>query len=444
MSQSTGRQERLNRAGPALRKFFLFIAALAAATPAAAQDATGPRVQSPAEALTQDSTAYANLFAVAPSEALRRLRAQELSIAPLDRLLRRYSDRVAGIAIEHRPDYRIIVRLTGNQSVPDAVLRVGGMQVPVHFVTGAAATREQVVAAMRRHRDAIVSATPGNEGMGFDPRTGELVVLGNPARFPPELVAETNARLEALTGVPVRFGLAIGESRNADASGGGRVEGINPASGRRTWCTAGFAVTDGARTGLTTAAHCADDLTLLQPDGRSQPLTFVAGWGAGSQDVQVHVSDSPLSPLFYADAEKRVARPVTGARARTTLRAGDVACHRGESSGYGCAEIQLTDYAPPGAMCGGPCEPTWITVNGPTCAAGDSGGPIFIGTTALGLNKGGNWTRTGSCNFYYFMSTDFLPEGWRLLTRGLAESFRIDPEMVRPVANHSPEGQAAR
>ncbi len=430
----------------------LFILAAVTVTPAAAHDSAAPRVQSPAEALARDATAYANLFDVPPSEALRRLRAQELSVAPLDRLLRRHRGRIAGVAVAHVPDYRIVVRLTGDRPVRDTALRVGGMEVPVSFVTGAAATREQVVAAMRRHREAIVAATPGNEGMGFDPRTGELVVLGNPARFPPELVAETDARLEALTGVPIRLGLAAGESRDAgaaggeglnfDAAGGARVEGVNPASGRLTWCTTGFTVTDGVRTGLVTAAHCPDDLTLLQPDGRSQPLTFVAGWGAGAQDVQVHVSDEALSPLFYADTDKRTARPLTGARRRDTLRAGDIACHRGETSGYGCAEIQLTDYAPPGALCGGPCEPTWITVDGPTCGAGDSGGPIFIGTTALGLNKGGNWTRSGSCNFYYFMSTDFLPDGWQLLTRDLAERLGVEARLSRP-ANDRPEGETS-
>lgn len=425
-----------------MRKLILVLAAVIAA-PAAAQDGPAPRVQTPAEALAQDAAAYADRFDVPPSEALRRLRAQELSVAPLDRLLRRHRGRIAGISVEHVPDYRIVVRLTGDRPARDSAIRVGGIEVPVHFVTGAQATRAQIVAAMRRHRDAIVAATPGNEGMGFDPRTGELVVLGNPARFPPERVAETDARLEALTGVPVRLGLAVGESRNSDASGGARVEGVNPASGRRTWCTTGFTVTDGRRTGLTTAAHCADDLTLLQPDGRSQPLTFVAGWGAGSRDVQVHVGDAPMSPLFYADADKQVARPLTGARPGESLRAGDIACHRGESSGYGCAAIELTDYAPPGALCGGPCEPTWVTVRGPTCAAGDSGGPIFVGTTALGLNKGGNWTRAGSCNFYYFMSTDLLPEGWRLLTRELAERLGVDPGLRRPLANHGPESEAA-
>ena len=192
-----------------MRNLILVLAAVIA-TPAVAQDAPSPRVQTPAEALAQDAAAYADLFDVPPSEALRRLRAQELSVAPLERLLRRHRGRIAGIAVEHVPDYRIVVRLTGDRPVRDTALRVGGIEVPVHFVTGAQATRAQVVVAMRRHRDAIVAAAPGNEGMGFDPRTGELVVLGNPARFPPERVAQTDARLEALTGVPVRLGLAVG------------------------------------------------------------------------------------------------------------------------------------------------------------------------------------------------------------------------------------------
>ncbi|MDB5668128.1 MAG: hypothetical protein JWL74_1078, partial [Alphaproteobacteria bacterium] len=37
------------------------------------------------------------------------------------------------------------------------------------------------------------------------------------------------------------------------------------------------------------------------------------------------------------------------------------------------------------------------------------------------------WTRSGSCNFYYFMSTDFLPDGWQLLTRDLAERLAAIP-----------------
>ena len=102
-------------------------------------------------------------------------------------------------------------------------------------------------------------------------------------------------------------------------------------------------------------------------------------------------------------------------RNRASIRAGDPLCHWGEKSGYACAEVELTDYAPPGALCTGPCEPLFTTLAGPRCGTGDSGGPIFIGTTAVGIIKGGSKGRDGtSCNFSYFQSVDYLPPGWRL------------------------------
>jgi hypothetical protein len=77
--------------------------------------------------------------------------------------------------------------------------------------------------------------------------------------------------------------------------------------------------------------------------------------------------------------------------------------------------VELTDFAPPGELCGGPCDPTWVTVSGPKCRGGDSGGPNFNGTIAFGITKGGHYYPDGRCAFYYYMSTDYLPEGWRLL-----------------------------
>ena len=76
----------------------------------------------------------------------------------------------------------------------------------------------------------------------------------------------------------------------------------------------------------------------------------------------------------------------------------------------------MPDYAPPGALCAGPCEPLFTTLAGPQCGAGDSGGPIFFGTTAGGSSTGGSKGPDGtSCNFSYFQSVDYLPPGWRLI-----------------------------
>jgi hypothetical protein len=149
-------------------------------------------------------------------------------------------------------------------------------------------------------------------------------------------------------------------------------------------------------------------------DGARVPLGLVGQWGARYQDVQVHVGADFQGPFFFADRERRSLRTVERARARASTRAGDVVCHRGEATGYSCAEVELTDFSPPGALCAGPCDPVWVSVAGPGCRNGDSGGPVFNGTVAFGITKGGSYTR-GRCNFYYYMSTDFLPEGWRLL-----------------------------
>ena len=390
----------------------LSAALLLAAAPAAAKIApAAPTVQTGVEALAQDAAVYARLNGVGIDEAMRRLSAQEASVAATDRIQAIHRARLAGISIEHQPDYRIVVLLTGSEPVPDETVAVGGMTVPVAFRTGAAATRDQILAAITERRAAIRELAPRNRGMGLDPRTGELVLLLHSADDRAELKPE----LEALTGVPVRIRLLDGDNEDLGVEGGSRVEGKDPDNGRVYYCTTGFVVTDQARTGIVTAAHCPDSLSYRAPDGADIPLEFVGQWGARYQDVQVHVTSAAQQPLFHADKERGAVRRLTSWRNRTSTRAGDAVCHRGETTGYSCSQVELTDFAPPGDLCGGPCDPTWVTVAGPTCRGGDSGGPVFSGTLAFGIVKGGNYSRSGRCNFYYYMSTDYLPEGWSLL-----------------------------
>ncbi|MDB5699501.1 MAG: hypothetical protein JWN69_2305 [Alphaproteobacteria bacterium] len=374
-----------------------------------------PHVQSGIEALAQDAGEYARQNGVALDEAMRRLRAQEESVAATDRIRETYSDRLAGIAIEHQPGYRIVVLLTGTDPVAPQSVAAGGLNVPIVFRTGAAATGAAVVAAIRMHQAKIRSLLP-SAGMGLDPRTGELVVIAKDDDIA-ELgtLAEVGEELAALTNVPIRIEPTQRKQVNLEIEGGSRVVGAYESSGRRYACTTGFVVTDGARTGIITAAHCPDNLTYFDPDGDATPLDFVGEWGARYQDVQIHVSPAAQRPLFYADTDKRAARTLTSWRNHSSTRAGDAVCHRGETSGYSCSQVELTDYAPPRDLCGGPCEPLWVTVKGPHCRSGDSGGPIFNGTVAFGIVKGGSYERDGTCSFYYYMSTDYLPPGWSLL-----------------------------
>lgn len=383
-------------------------------SPAMSQPLPEPEPQSESQALLQDGADYARQYDVPIEEAIRRLRAQAASVTATDALAERFRPRLAGIAIEHRPQYRIVVALTGTAAVPPEVIDAAGMRVPVLFRTGAKATREQVLWAMTNHQAAIRAALPSPPSMGLDPRTGELVIAIGSAT--PAEQSAIRARMSAIAGVPVRIRQIESREINLAPEGGARVEGINPEDGRRYYCTTGFTVTDGTRFGVTTAAHCPDVLSYRDPHGGTVPLDYLGQWGWGYQDVQINLSAAPLDPLFFVDAARTIERPVAAQRARASTRAGDFVCHRGERTGYSCALVELTDFAPGGELCGGACLPNWVTVAGPTCKGGDSGAPVFSGTTAFGILKGGSYRHDGSCAFYFYMSVDYLPTGWRLMS----------------------------
>jgi streptogrisin C len=387
------------------------------AAPAAGQVAPSmTRIQTPTETLAQDAAEYARLFGVPQAEAERRLRALADSVATTDSIGIVYRDRLAGISIEHRPTLRILVYLTGDTPVPERRVVAGGMTVPIVFRTGARATRDRVIWAMTYHQAAIRAALPTPPAMGLDPRTGELVVIVPTATAAARGADAIRAKLEAIAGVPVRLRVLDQVDVNLSApEGGSRVEGVSPADGKRYLCTTAFTVTDGARYGIATAAHCVDELSYIDPQRVATPLSYVGQWGWGYQDVQINASPTPLAGLFYADTARSIERPVTDQRTRDSTRAGDFVCHRGETTGYSCALVDLTDFAPAGDLCGGACLPTWVTVAGPTCKGGDSGSPVFIGTTALGIVKGATY-RGGACVFYFYMSTDYIPQPWRLVT----------------------------
>jgi len=382
----------------------------------AAQPSPAPAVLSRAQAIRQDAAVYASQHQVSLSEAVRRLRIQESSVAATNRIAAEFSERLAGISIEHAPEYRIVVLLTGAGPVPDQTLHAGGSKVPVVFRTGARATHAEAIAALRRHLIDLRSELPGARGAGYDQRTGEIVLLVRSADAEKFGVEAIRARAEQVGGVPVRVEINDLRESNMAVMGGGLVDGINPADGRRYRCTTAFVVTDGTRDALTTAAHCPDELVYRDVGADATSLPFIEQFGLGYQDVQINLAPGPQPPLFYSDRKAGSIRKLATWRNVASTRAGDFVCHWGETSGYSCAEVQLTDYAPPGTLCGGPCEPTWVTVPGPSCMAGDSGGPVFIGTTAFGIAKGINRTQSGACNFYYYMSTDYLPTPWRLAT----------------------------
>jgi len=400
---------------------FLLAASIAFAAQAAAQPVLTPPapvgaepVETSVEGLVADATEYARAFAVTPAEALRRLEAQEASVALVDRLAETYRDRLAGVVIEHQPIYRIVIVVTGaatDTGATETQIETASFGVPIILRAGAAGTRADALAAIEQHQADIRAVVGSPPGMTVDPRTGKLLVLVRPGeRHDDDALA---ARIEAVAHVPVAIGSWGDIDANLSVEGGGRVVGSNAGETGQFVCTSGFVVTDGVQNALSTSAHCPDTLDFVDRDGTRTPLTMIGAWGARYQDVQIHTTTVPLGPLFHADDLTR-ARTVVTWRNRGSTRAGDFVCHRGLRSGYSCALVEFVDYAPPGELCAGPCPATWVAVRGPNCHGGDSGGPVFLGSVAFGLVKGDS-SQNGVCKLYYYMSTDYLPSGWTLL-----------------------------
>jgi hypothetical protein len=418
-----------------MRLLFTALVAAHIAALSGVAHAADPVLQTAEQALALDAAAIAPRLGLTPEQALLQLQAQEATVPVTEQLRVQYRQRLAGLTIEHSPSMRIAVLLTGTEVPANFSVQAAGLTVPVEFRTGAGASREQVLRAIDLHRAEIYASVPGVRGIGHDPRTGALLLLVRPS---PQLapVPELEQSVGAIAGVPVRVRLLQAKIENLSAIGGGRVEGL--VGGRRHYCTTGFVVRQGTQSGITTAAHCADDMTYRGPDGEERRLSMVGSWGAAFRDIQVHEGAGLVAPLFYSDRDKTVARSVTGWRTRPQTRSGDIVCLRGESSGYSCSLVELTDFAPPGELCGGLCSASWVTVAGPDCRHGDSGGPVFLGGTAYGTLKAGAFLPGGGCAFYYYMSTDYLPDGWRIVTA---------PPLAPPTASvrgpRHPRGQPA-
>lgn len=379
-------------------------AAAQAPTPPDRPEADSPRVVTADEALRQEAGAYARVHGVGEQEALRRMRIEERMAEVVDRLQEQHRGRLAGIYLQHEPQFRLVVRLTGDGPVRPEVAQLAGSELPVAFEHGAAATREQILERMKSNVPLFRSTFPDLQGVEVDEATGEIVLTVHASGAARE---QARAKLPAIAGEvgpPLRLRFTDNPVELQQIRGGGNLSS----------CTTGFVVKNSAgTTGVTTAAHCGNSQTYTTFGGTSYAMAFQSPeYNDADQDVQWHTTAQTEHPEFYADLTSS-ARVLTGQRLRSSTVAGNTTCHRGKVSGYSCGSVQSTTYKPTSYSCGGQtCAATWISVTGANlaCAGGDSGGPWFNGQTAFGTHAAGasSGSAQGQCSLAVYMSTDYL------------------------------------
>jgi streptogrisin D len=231
-----------------------------------------------------------------------------------------------------------------------------------------------VTAALGRHRDAVGTA------WGIDPASDQVVVTVTPQAGGPQLTA--------LLATAQGYGDAVRVERAATAfrpliSGGDAIL-TNTAR-----CSLGFNVRDAAgATFFLTAGHCTNiGDTWATAAGTLIGQRVASSFPGDDFGVVQYTGTEP--------AEGTVGTQDIAAAADPTV--GQQACRTGSTSGLHCGSIlalnATVNYAE-GTVTG------LIETN--ICAEpGDSGGPLFAGSTALGLTSGGSGDCTaGGTTFF--------------------------------------------
>jgi streptogrisin C len=359
-------------------------------------------------ALEQDANRYAQAAGITPVQARGRFMAQMGSAELISKLRETNRNRLAGIYTEHDNGHKIIVRLKGGGNhVREKIVRVGDEIVTVVFRPGAPYTLEEVKTVLAESMPVLQAELPTMQGGFANEKATEIVI---------DVLAQDATRIarvaDMLGDIPIRLNVLSGPIVQ-HAMGGGHLDSGN--------CTTGFTVkrTGTTTTGITTAGHCPNVNSSYTGADGSATTTFQAeSWGA-STDYQWHTASNTNQAKFTYQKSGTTwsTRTLTGRRLQSSTSAGNNICHYGATSNYSCGDVLSTSYQPVySGACNGAttCTATYITVGPPSsgtglaCAGGDSGGPWFVSTVAVGVHKGGasSGSSIGQCSLAIFMSTD--------------------------------------
>lgn len=346
--------------------------------------------------LVQDAQSYAEDQGVPLKEAIRRLKIQNGPVGNRIRdlqneLAEKERGTFAGLYFQHQPEYRVVVRFTRD-----------GRQTIRPYIEG-------------RPLENLVEARGAEATLAeLEKSQAEAGRVAEDLRIPTESftdVIDNNVKLR----VADRERLDAARSADGTTAAAQLPENVEVVEVEQLlqptaniygglllyrnstyWCTSGFSVrNDDGRVGVATAGHCLPnpgkgDFRELSYQGTTLPLVGT-GQRHGPYDVQWHLTPGYTPRAWFWDGDE--ARPVYDERGWDYQSVGDYACKYGQSAGYGCGYIRskVFDGLP---YIDNP-SPRYIYVRKASnfrtlIIPGDSGGPWFLNTTALGIQSGGD------------------------------------------------------
>jgi hypothetical protein len=337
------------------------------------------------QGLRDDARLYAERYSVGLDEAMRRISLQ-LDLGDVDALVRAKEDSYAGIWIQHTPDFRIVVALTGDTASSRVVAAVRAVskndEIEVRTVPWSLAElekHEDATLEMARTLDVNAEADVNV----FENRVELYVVKTDLTKL------TTKLNLAEQTLYPSVHVVGVDQlSQSLQLNGGVTLR--NPDESLE--CTAGFTVrTNTGYRGILTAGHCGDTLEVV---ANGPPLPVTVQKEEGHVDAQWHsacgvydVSDDFHVCSNFADPA--CVRDVAATVHRDNQVIGSWVCKYGMTTHQTCGTIQSKNFDPFDPFHS--FSPTFVRVDGGNIQlanSGDSGGPWFSGNNAYGILKG--------------------------------------------------------
>jgi len=333
----------------------------------------------------------------------------------VEQLREEFAGHLAGIYREYRPVHKFVVRLKGDVEIKDRVFNMDGQMTLVEFITNQPYTIDELQKIIDNHYTELVGSIEDMQGVAVDEKTGKIAIDVYMKEEDFRKKDRLKSVAENILGVPVRIDVLHAKLKNSGIVRGG----VSMALG----CTTGFVVKKIGSSihGITTAGHCPNGPAVLtDPNGGGNTLlTYQEEAYSASIDLQWYTSNinygtlkAQWKPEFYGESES-IPTALKGKKSQNDTSIGDIVCHRGKTTGYSCGKVYSKTYKP--TVCGAQvCASTWVAVEPSTevqptlaCAGGDSGGPWFTETLALGtLQSISALEEIGLCFRAVYMSVD--------------------------------------
>lgn len=262
--------------------------------------------------------------------------------------------------------------------------------VSVQIITGKGFTEVELRKAIEAAHYAVYESSEVRSAVTtFDSTTGQIkatVVLDSAAPSSTieslKATARTNLTnatrpeiLNSITATVVRSEHSVlgGADSNPEHLGGELLSGTYE-------CTAGFGtITSSQVRGISTAGHCVNTLT---DDGSN--LTYHGEHEGTYGDFQWHTGTRTHTDDFYGGSSTSYEANRLDVAAVGEPEVGDYLCRNGITSNRDCQTVRKVDVCKDN-LC------NLVQMGARLSGIGDSGGPVYWGSTAYGLHQGWMW-----------------------------------------------------